>query len=167
MNFLRSLLSNIKTACSCLLSSFALVFWRDRRLMVLTYSGLVINGIAWGLFYWILSGDRAGIIVHYNAFLGIDIFLYLSDNTNNFIDIFLGPISGTYFFVVNIVIAILLVMFVVGDRRRKESAEYSGVVASSDLAKTYLFGSYIVLGGNIVLQLAIVIYVIAIAVVNY
>ena len=121
--------------------------------MVLTYSGLVINGIAWGLFYWILSGDRAGIIVHYNAFLGIDIFL--------------GPISGTYFFVVNIVIAILLVMFVVGDRRRKESAEYSGVVASSDLAKTYLFGSYVVLGGNIVLQLAIVIYAIAIAVVNY
>ena len=131
-----------------------------------------MNGIAWGLFWWILSRGQPGLIVHYNAFLGIDVFLYMGEGVNNFLNIFLGPISGTCFLVINFVIVVLLSMFVVSYRGKSkpQNAKKAPIFLESgeiSFVKTYSFGSYMILGGNIVLQTAIVVYAVAIAATNY
>ncbi|MEA1925656.1 MAG: hypothetical protein U9M90_00215 [Patescibacteria group bacterium] len=146
----------------------ACIFWRKKKLALLAYSGLIINGVAWGLLFWVLPREQAGIIMHYNAFLGIDLFLSTSD-PSRFFEIFFAPIGGICFYLMNLIVAMILLLFTETKQgaQRVETEDISKQQNDPDPGGTYRFGAYLVLSGNLVLQIAILIYSVAIVMVNY
>ncbi len=106
--------------------------------------------------------------MHYNAFLGIDLFLPTSDSCH-FSEIFFAPIGGICFYLMNLVVAIILLLFT-ETKQSIQRAKTEYILKQRNYPgteSTYRFGAYLILSGNIVLQMAILIYAVAIVSVNY
>lgn len=170
MDFMKNFFSNMWAVLYGLLQALAEIFWKNKWSAFLVYSALFLNIVSWGLFYWLTMKEQPGLIMHYNAFLGIDLFFHVGSGEGGFLDIFFAPIGGLGFFLINVLISVILIFFMrSGDReeeRVKAEKREKMDKAECDFHRTYRLGSLLILGGDVIVQVAILIYVVAILIVN-
>lgn len=168
MRFLKTLFSNIWRGMCAASNVFAYLFWRNKKLASLAYAGFFLNAVAWGLLYWLYSSGHPGLVLHYNAFLGIDIFRYIGGDIKEIVEIFITPLSGLCFLLINLIISICLLNMSSVDFTKDSARVKNGDVQNNQKKEleVYVFGAYMIISGNIVLQTAILVYTVAIVFVN-
>jgi hypothetical protein len=145
-------------------------FWRRRKIAFLIYLGLCINIACWGVFFWLFRVEQSLVILHYNVFLGIDSMMNI-ELAKDIFQMYLAPIGGTFFFLFNICMAFILGFF--SDFEGGESSPEGSSFARASAEKSRcgapdpgILGIYMILSGNVVLQLAVLLHAIAIFFVN-
>lgn len=140
-----------------------LLFRTKKASAFFVYGSLIFNLISWALLVWLVKNEQSIVILHYNAFMGIDAIANFDDGKNYF-QIFIAPIEGAFIFFLNIVIAfVLCLQSLVVDSENGKKAVQSEKVRQNDVI---FFGVYLILGGSFLLQLIIFLYTIAIIWVN-
>ena len=141
------------------------------------YGGLLFNLIIWGLFFWFVRSEQSIVILHYNAFMGIDAIANF-DIEKNYFQIFMAPIQGTFIFLLNLLIALVLSFQsqeIGSDLDEENFTEQEKVKKGYKKEKLnqetpqngiIFFGVYLLLGGGFLLQLVVFLYTIAIIWVN-
>jgi len=141
------------------------------------YGGLLFNLISWALFVWMVRNEQSIVILHYNAFMGIDAIANF-DVGKNYFQIFMAPIQGTFILLLNLLIALVLSFqsqevepnFKEGNSTKTEIAQKTfqkgKVSEQSPQNGIIFFGVYLLLGGSFLLQLVVFLYTIAIIWVN-
>lgn len=173
MSRLESLLQNLKKiqiACRQL-------FCTKKASAFFIYGGLLFNLISWALFVWLVKNEQAIVILHYNAFMGIDAIANF-DIEKNYFQIFMAPVQGTFIFLLNLLIALVL-SFQSQEIESKfdkggsgkigivQNASRKGRTSEKDRQNCIIFfGAYLLLGGSFLLQLVVFLYTIAIIWVN-
>jgi len=169
MRFFQTLFSNIWRGISRTTSAIAYFFWKNKKFALLSYAGLALNIISWGILFWLYSAGRSGLVIHYNAFLGIDIFRYLGEGPREIIDVFITPLGGLCFYFINLIISISLLLlspsWIRQDKMHQNLPIKEKKVAQENI-DVYLFGIYMVIAGNIIIQSAILVYTVSIFLVN-
>ena len=137
------------------------------------FGGLFLNLAAWALMVWLARTEQSIVILHYNAFMGIDVVTNIDESLNYF-QIFIAPIWGTSIFIMNLAIAYILCLqseFL--EATVEESKKAHKVLPKKNLSQNKLcendinmLGIHLILGGSLMLQLIVFLYTIAIIWVN-
>lgn len=142
------------------------VFWQDKLAFSLILTGLLLNAIGWGILYWQIKPTQVGIILHYNIYFGIDIFL------GDYIQLFQASIGGLLIWAINLMLGILLYGQVINDQYKEAELRYDRKKRYRD--KDYFLdyfdakrlSSYLLWGAGVVVQAIILVYAISVIVVN-
>lgn len=135
--------------------------WKIRSIPVLILSGLLTNILGWIFLRWQINADQTTMILHYNSFLGIDVIDF--NFQEGYYQIFFVSLGGLLIWLINTILGLMLI---------KQSAFFSGgkkEIDRSQLEKKVdekIVGSYLLWGGSLLVQLIILVYVIAIVMVN-
>lgn len=135
-------------------------FFKSKTLGAILIIGLLLNLAVWAIFWFSLDFDRTALILHYNSFFGIDKFSLNSTN-NRFMEIFFAPLSGLLILFINY----LLGGFLVYSGWKKTGEEQLEKISSEKFSASIL-GGFLILMAGIILQLIILIYSVAIVLVN-
>ncbi|HHX58731.1 MAG TPA: hypothetical protein GX706_03120 [Candidatus Moranbacteria bacterium] len=131
------------------------VFKEDKQLIFLTWGALLFNLVAWlGLFLLVRSVGETMLIISYNSFLGIDRMLDLKGEVS-WVEVYIVPLMATGLLFFNWLLALFLI-----HQTTKEQLERSVT------ARVNWLGAQLVLMGGLVVQLATVIFVLALWKVN-
>ncbi len=155
----------------CLASSQ--LFRKKKTSAFFVYGALFLNLASWALLAWLVKTEQSVVILHYNAFMGIDVITNF-DIQKDYFQIFIAPIGGTIIFFLNLMIAYILCIQseVFESVHEKKGSMQAGVLnkTSHNLKicqdNINMLGVYLILGGNLVLQLVVFLYTIAIIWVN-
>ncbi len=136
---------------------FLELIWCNKLSAFFIYGGLILNFASWAVLWQLTKLNQEIIILHYNAYLGIDLMLNSSENL--FPDLFLVAIGGIIIFLLDILLAALLLYFS-GFLDRKGKCEKEKEMDVN------LLGSNLIIVGGFLVQLAIFLYSMAILFVN-
>lgn len=137
------------------------------------YGSLFLNLASWTLLVWLVRNEQSIVILHYNAFMGIDVIANF-DIQKDYFQIFIAPIGGAFIFFLNLIISYILCIqseiFELSHRTNElaqkkslNKALHSTKICQDDIN---MLGIYLILGGSLVLQLIVLLYTIAIIWVN-
>jgi len=155
-DFFRKLNKAMKAGCDIFLK----LFWRRKFSAFLIYTGIILNAASWAVLWQLTKLNQEVIILHYNAYLGIDVML--DTEMDPYFDLFLVPIGGVVILLLDILLAgILLYLSSVSD---KQSAKKCGQEMLE--ADENLLGSNLMIIGGFLAQLVIFVYAVAILFVN-
>ena len=149
------------------------LFRKKKASAFFIYGGLFLNLASWALLTWLARTEQSVVILHYNAFMGIDVIANF-DIQKDYFQIFIAPIGGTLVFLLNLAIAYVSC---IQSEIFEASHEEKGLMQKRALNKIpqnskicanniNMLGVYLILGGNLVLQLVVFLYTIAIIWVN-
>ncbi len=139
---------------------FLKLFWGRKFSAFFIYGGILLNAISWIVLWQLTKLNQEIIILHYNAYLGIDLMLNATEGL--YPDLFLVPVGGIGVLVLDIFLAgILLYLSTPIDIKDAEKHEES--LASID---ANLLGSNLIVVGGFLTQVAIFVYSLAILFVN-
>ncbi len=140
--------------------SFLKKVWRVRSIPILILSGLLI-GVLSGLFLkWQINCDQPTMILHYNSFLGIDVIDF--DFQKSCFQIFFVPLGGLVIWLINSVLGLMLV-------RQSTFFSVKTEFKKSQIEKRIdekIIGGYLLWSGSLFVQLIILVYIIAIIMIN-
>ncbi len=135
------------------------LFWKRKLAAFFIWFSAVLNIVSWGFMIWLAKTSQAVVILHYNAFLGIDSLIDTTTATSKS-QFFVAPLGGTIILVFNILISVILLCFI--DKKRKDIFQRKGhklkTRFSVSIENTQILGIYLLLTGNLFLQLVIIIY---------
>lgn len=139
---------------------FLKLFWRRKFSASLIYTGIILNAASWALLWQLTKLNQEVVILHYNAYLGIDVML--NTETEPYFNLFLVPVSGVIVLFLDILLAgILLYLSGTTDKQSAKRCEQEGTESDENL-----LGSNLIIVGGFLTQLAIFIYAVAILFVN-
>ncbi len=138
---------------------FLSLFWRRNFSIFFIYGGMIFNAVSWIILWQLTKLNQEIIILHYNAYLGIDVMLNTGEGF--YPDLFLVPLGGVIVLILDIFLAGILLHLVsstdrLGTGKRKEKK----------VLDVNLLGSNLILVGGFLTQVSIFIYAIAILFVN-
>lgn len=128
--------------------------------MTIVFGGFLFNLVAWIIFWVGLDFDKTALILHYNSFFGIDKIAINSDE-RHFLDVFFVTFYGLLVMIVNY----LLGLFLIFSGNGNSKGEVSEKINFEEISTSKLGGYFLLLSGMI-LQIVIIIYTIAIVLVN-
>ena len=137
------------------------LLWRRKFLAFFVYGGILLNAVSWLILFQLTELNQEVVILHYNAYLGIDIML----NTANgfYPDLFLVPIGGLIFLFLDIFLAgILLCLSDLGNKQKVKDKCNN----DAEEIDVNLLGSKLIIIGGFLTQMAIFVYSLAILFVN-
>lgn len=137
------------------------------------YGSIFLNLTSWALLIWLARTEQSIVILHYNAFMGIDVISNF-DIQKDYFQIFIAPIGGAFIFFLNLIIAYILC---IQSEIFESSHEANELMQQKVLNKTShrakicqgdinMLGIYLILCGSLMLQLVVFLYTIAIIWVN-
>lgn len=135
------------------------LFWRKRFSAFFIYGSLLLNGAAWAVLWQLTKLNQEIIILHYNAYLGIDVMLNSADEF--FPDLFLVVIGGAAILLLDILLSAILLYL--SDVLDKDKTKVGQLKKEMDVN---LLGSNLIIVGGFLVQVAIFIYSMAILFVN-
>jgi hypothetical protein len=138
----------------------SILFWKNKIAAGLIYSSLVINLLVWIGLLALIKKSQEVLIVHYNVFFGIDRIVNLIEK-NSLGEIFLVPMGGLVFLLLSIVVAIFLIIQFDDNSEIKMGRN----VFISNRSISFV-GSRLLLIGAWLLQLILLIYLVAIELIN-
>jgi hypothetical protein len=134
-------------------------FFSNKFLLFVLSLGIVLNLSAWLVLWSGLDLNKTTLIIHYNAFFGID-KISLHPEGYRFLEVFFAPLSGLSVVVINYLLGLILLF-----SSWKKSAK--DILAGGDKKiSTATLGGYFILLSGIVLQMVILVYTISIVMVN-
>lgn len=141
-------------------SSFFKKIWKIRSIPVLILGGLLINILGWIFLKWQINCDQSTMILHYNSFLGIDVIDF--DFRRTCYQIFFVSLSGLVIWLINTILGIMLI---------KQSNFFSAKVdfKKQQIEKRMdekIVGGYLLWSGSLFVQLIILVYILAINMIN-
>lgn len=142
------------------------LFWRRRKIAFLIYLGLFINIVCWGIFYWLFKIEQSLVILHYNVFLGIDSVINI-ELGKDFLQMYLAPLGGTFFWLFNLFLVFIFGTF--SDFWKEQAKPLEILQIKNNQCRSPdpgILGVYIILMGDVFLQLSILLHAIAIFFVN-
>ena len=104
-------------------------------------------------------------MLHYNAFLGIDVVVNM-DLERNYFQMYFAPLAGTFFLVFNFMIATALGMFADFSQMDISSPKESFGLKEIKTIDPGILGIYIILSGSLILQISILLHVVSLVFVN-
>lgn len=135
-------------------------FCRNKSLMAISLGGLLLNLVAWIIFWLGLDFDKTAIILHYNSFFGID-KIAINSEERRIIDIFFVPLSGLFVMIINY----FLGAFLIFSNWINSCEELSKGVDFRRMSTAVLGGYFLFLAGML-FQIVVLIYSVAIVLVN-
>jgi len=138
----------------------SILFWKNKIAAGLIYSSLVINLLVWIGLLALIKKSQEVLIVHYNVFFGIDRIVNLIEK-NSLGEIFLVPMGGLVFLLLSIVVAIFLIIQFDDNSEIKMGRN----VFISNRSISFV-GSRLLLIGAWLLQLILLVYLVAIELIN-
>lgn len=139
---------------------FLELFWFRNFFIFFIYGGILFNLIAWIVLWQLTKLNHDIIILHYNAYLGIDRILN-SDKVFS-PELFTIVIGGLVVLLLDIILAATL-LYLSGTINEKRSLKQQNSKVELDVN---LLGSKLIIVGGFLTQIAIFIYTIAILFVN-
>ena len=135
-------------------------FFQNKLLVGIVFGGILLNLAAWIVFAVGLDFDKTALILHYNSFFGIDKIAVNSDE-RHFLDVFFVPFGGLLVMIINY----LLGSFLIFSKTKKVE---ENILEKNDLAEIPIskLGGYFLFWSGTILQGAILVYAIAIILVN-
>lgn len=135
-------------------------FLRKKKLSFLVFGGLVLNLIGILSLKFFFPFNQETVILHYNAFLGIDEVEFAF--STNMLKIFLPSIGGGLIWAINVILGFFLYFF-------NQEVTLDQVDGEEDLPRKFKIsqlGAYLLwLAGDIV-QMFVLVYVLAIILIN-
>jgi hypothetical protein len=135
-------------------------FFKSKLLRFVLIGGFLLNFSVWLLFWLGLDFDKTALIIHYNSFFGIDKFS-VNSGLNRFFEIFFAPLSGLFLLIINY----LLGGFLIFSGWKKTGEEKVSDVGLEKLPASML-GGFLILIAGVILQMTVLVYSIAIFLVN-
>jgi hypothetical protein len=139
---------------------FLKLFWYRKFSVFLIYSGIILNLASWIVLWQLTKLNQEIIILHYNAYLGIDVML--DTEIEQYFDLFLVPIGGIVVLFLDILLAGILLYL--SGTVNEQLAQKCG--QDSEESDENLLGSNLIIIGGFLTQLVIFIYAAAILFVN-
>jgi len=127
---------------------------KNRNFWILILSAILLNLAGFFLLWWQIKPTESAVILHYNAFLGIDIIDF--NLKEGYYELFVAPTGGAIIWLINTSLSFLLL----GQAGR--FSKKGKVQESSER----IIGSYLILTSSIIVQLGLLVYVLDIIVVN-
>lgn len=150
------LFSKVKNFFSTMKAMVKFELFSDWKLSGLWLVALLFNGLSWGVIFWLLQMGSSVFILHYNAYLGIDALINFG-NEDPWQLIFVASFVGLMIWLINFVVASIIAFQADLDKIKKEK-DFS--------VDSHWLGHQMVVTGNLILQVAILIYVASIVLVN-
>ncbi len=135
-------------------------FFRNKFLIGIFLIGLLLNLASWIIFWLGLDFDKTALILHYNSFFGID-KIAINSEDRHFLDIFFVVFSGLIIMLVNN----LLGGFLICSKQNKLQIIKCEKKDLNEISVSTLGGYFLILAG-LILQIVILVYTIAIVLVN-
>ena len=140
--------------------SFLKKVWKVRSIPTLILGGLLIGVLSGLLLKWQINCDQSTMILHYNSFLGIDVIDF--NFQKSCFQIFCVPLAGLVIWLINSILGLMLV---------RQSTFFS---AKTEFKKSQIekridekiIGGYLLWSGGLFVQLIILVYIIAITMIN-
>jgi hypothetical protein len=139
------------------------LFWENKIAAGLIYSGLVFNLSLWAGLILLMKKSQGVFIAHYNVFFGIDKMMDLSEGIDWW-ESLLVPAGGLIVWVLSVLVAIFLIIQFDDDVKIKLSGKTEEVFVSN--RSIGFVGSRLLLIGAWLLQLVLLIYLLAIWLIN-
>jgi len=136
-------------------------FFQNRFLLIIFLIGLLLNLTAWIIFWLGLDFDKTALILHYNSFFGID-RIAINSEDRNFLDVFFVAFSGLIILLVNSILG----GFLICSKQNKLKNVECEKKKLDQISASTLGGYFLVLSG-LILQIVILVYTIAIVLVNH
>lgn len=155
-DFFRKLNKAWKLSCDIFLK----LFWRRKFSAFLIYTGIILNAASWAVLWQLTKLNQEVVILHYNAYLGIDVMLDTVEE--EYFDLFLVPVGGIVVLLLDVLLAgILLYLSGTTGKQAAKMCEQGTVETDENL-----LGSNLIIVGGLLTQLVIFIYAVAILFVN-
>jgi hypothetical protein len=144
-------------------ASFKKIFY-DKVFLGSVVGGLLLNFASWAVLFWGIGLSEAPVILHYNAFFGIDVVKF--EIESNPLQLFENPINAGIIWLIN---------FLGGVFIWKASASFEDEQTETERKKQKKkitekgvdqFGAYLLWGGGFVVQAALLVYTVALAFIN-
>lgn len=130
------------------------MFWKNKSLAWLFYLSFIFNLIGWGMLFYLTRLKQNFLILHYNAYMGIDWAVDASEKINYW-EIFLVPIGGLTLLILNFLIILFLSFQLSLIQKTKDEAEIKIKTINSS-------GAYLLAVTSLLVQTAVLIYSLAI-----
>ena len=141
------------------------LLWSNKLSAFFIYFGFLLNAISWALLVWFVRVEQAVVIVHYNSFLGIDIVQDFNQG-RDYIGVFIVPLVGLFIWILNFVMSLILCSVPKITEAEKTPIGESENVLKNGQKDASMIGMLLLVGGAMIVQVAVVIYVIAVLIVN-
>jgi hypothetical protein len=138
----------------------SILFWKNKITAGLIYSSLIINLLVWLGLVALIKKSQEVVIAHYNVFFGIDKIVNLTEK-GSLVEIFLVPMGGLVFLLLSIVMAVFLIVQFDDNAEIKMGRD----VFISNRSISFV-GSRLLLMGAWLLQLILLIYLVAVELIN-
>ena len=135
-------------------------FFKNKLLITTFLIGLLLNLTAWAIFWWGLDFDKTALILHYNSFFGID-KLAVNSAERNFLDVFFVIVGGLSLMLINFILG----GFLIFSKKKHLITDDSEKNNLNKIAISTL-GGYFIFFAGLILQIVILVYAIAIVLVN-
>jgi len=138
---------------------------RNKAFWALAGGGLFLNLAGWAVLFWGIEIEEAPVILHYNAFLGIDAINFNLKN-HPFL-LFGNNFSGAIIWLINLIGGLFLWAASISskteeDQKKKVTQQRDGINKGS----VDRLGAYLLWSGGCVIQMIVLIYAIALVLVN-
>lgn len=127
---------------------------KSHIIWILIFFTFLINSLGYFLLWWQIKPDETAVILHYNVFLGIDVIDF--ELKARYYELFMASASGTFIWLINSFLGVILLKqgkkFKLSNRQQEASERE--------------MGGFLLLVSNIIIQLGLLVYVLAIIRVN-
>jgi len=144
------------------IKDFFQYFFHSKIFLIILGFSLILNLASWVIFRFGLDFDKTALILHYNSFFGIDRIVVNSED-RKFLDIFFASFGGLLVIIINYILGMLLVF-----SSRKFLPGEENISKPFDLNKMPIafLGGYFLFFFGLILQIVILVYTMAIVLVN-
>lgn len=103
--------------------------------------------------------------MHYNSFLGIDIVQDFNQE-RDYLGVFIVPLVGFFIWLLNFIISLILCSAPKNNETEGTQVVGSEIMLKNDQKDASMIGMLLLVGGAMVVQMAVVVYAIAVLIVN-
>ena len=143
----------------------AYLLWSNKLSAFFIYFGFFLNLISWALLVWFVRVEQAVVIMHYNSFLGIDIVQDFNQE-RDYLGVFIVPLVGFFIWLLNFIISLILCSAPKNNETEGTQVVGSEIMLKNDQKDASMIGMLLLVGGAMVVQMAVVVYAIAVLIVN-
>jgi|GEM_PF-897062 len=135
-------------------------FFENKFFLVIFLGGFLLNLISWVFLGIGLDFDKTSLILHYNSFFGID-KISLNTESGRLLSVFFVSLGGLFIMLINYILGML--MFFISWKNLDRN-----VLKGFDLNKTSIaeLGGYFLILAGLGLQITVLVYTVAIVLVN-
>ena len=138
-----------------------ILLWKNKVTAGLIYTSLLMNALVWLGLFMLIKGGQNILIGHYNVFFGIDVIIDVTSR-GDLCNLFLPAIGGLFFIVLSVLMSIFLILQL--DRTTVISEKMTENFISNRAIS--FVGSRLLLIGAWFLQLVLLVYLVAIWLIN-